>query len=89
MHDYFEILGVSPDARAREIQRACRRHSPTAHPDFRDDADDTARAARDAALSRARGPVELADVAIDFVDMTAVVDRMQSAFFATPRSRGW
>ena len=24
MHDYFEILGVSPDARAREIQRACR-----------------------------------------------------------------
>ena len=89
MHDYFEILGVSPDARAGEIQRACRRHSAIAHPDFRDETGATTRAAVDAARGRDRAPVELADVAIDFVDMTAVVDRMQIAFFATARSRGW
>ena len=89
MHDYFEILGVSPDARAAEIQRACRRHAGTAHPDFRDDAEATTRAAVEAALVRDRAPVELADVAIDFVDMTAVVDRMQAAFFGTARSRPW
>jgi len=89
VHDYFEILGVSPDARAQEIQRACRRRSGTAHPDFRDEADGTTRAAVEAALGRDRAPVELADVAIDFVDMAAVVDRMQIAFFGTSRSRSW
>lgn len=85
MHDYFEIVGVSPDARPPDIRRACRRRAPASHPDFRYDEAAThgpVDAARDADAA------DLADVAIDFVDMSAVVDRMQLAFFGTARSRG-
>ncbi len=74
MHDYFEILGVSPAARARDIQLACRRHAATAHPDFCVEPDTT----RDA-------PLDLADAAVDFVNMTAVISRMQTAFFNNDR----
>jgi len=87
MHDYFEILGVPPDARASEIQRAGRRRSVSAHPDFRGDDDTASRLAVDSALARDHAPVELVDVAIDFVDMAAVVDRMRRAFFGASRSR--
>jgi DnaJ domain len=75
MHDYFDILGVSPDACAREIQRACRRRASATHPDFRDDA--PGGRPGDAA------PVELVDVAVDFVEMAPIVDRMQASFFGS------
>jgi hypothetical protein len=74
MHDYFQILGVSDGAPADEIRRASRRHLDRAHPDFRDRTD------RGASVTR-----EPDDVAIDFVDMAAIVDRMQSAFFGPDR----
>ena len=86
MHDYFEILGVSPDARAREIQLACRRRAPVAHPDFCVEPDPAAsRIFRDTPSDRDHTDAELVDVAVDFVDMTAVVTRMQMAFFGTSR----
>lgn len=75
MHDYFDILGVSPDACAREIQRACRRRAAASHPDFRDDAP--------GGWHRDAAPVELDDVAVDFVDMASIVDRMQASFFGS------
>jgi hypothetical protein len=85
VHDYFEILGVSPDARAREIQRACRRRAVVMHPDFCAEPDSARRPLRDAAMDRETAAADLVDVAIDFVDMASVVSRMQIAFFGTTR----
>lgn len=74
MHDYFHILGVSDGAPADEIRRASRRHLDRSHPDFRDRSD------------RASAVLpEPHDVAVDFVDMAAIVDRMQSVFFGPDR----
>jgi hypothetical protein len=81
VHDYFEIVGVSPDARARDIQRACRRHAATAHPDFCVEPETP----RDAPIDRDHAAGDLADAAVDFVNMTAVISRMQTAFFNTTR----
>ncbi len=90
MHDYFEILGVSPDARARDIRQAGRRRATAPHPDFCQDPDGSPRTAAEAAAPDPASS-DLADAAIDFVDMAAVVARMQAAFFAAARSRsrGW
>ena len=81
MHDYFDIIGIPGDAPAREIRRACARRSGAGHPDFRP-------AGIAAGASAAAGPAlvlpEATDVAIDFVDMTQIVARMQAAFFAIP-----
>ena len=82
MHDYFDILGVSPDARASDIRRACCRHSRPAHPDIWDGESHNRAAApggetRDALPER----TELFDAAIDFVDAATLVDRMRAAFF--------
>lgn len=85
MHDYFEILGVSPDARAREIQQACRRRANVAHPDFCVVAEHASRVPGDTPLDRDHAAADLVDVAVDFVDMAAVVGRMQIAFFGSSR----
>jgi len=78
VHDYFEILGVSPDARAPEVRRARRRRTGTCHPDVQDG--DRQAGAATAGPFAANGP----DVAIDFIDMAPVVDRMRAAFFSEP-----
>ena len=80
MHDYFDIIGIPDDASAREIRRACARRSGACHPDFRHGGG-IAGTVADANAA----PVlpEAIDVAIDFVDMTTIVARMQAAFFAT------
>ena len=82
MHDYFEILGV---ARARDIQRACRRRATLAHPDFCAESESASRPPRNAAIDRETAAADLVDVAVDFVDMASVVSRMQMAFFGTTR----
>lgn len=76
MHDYFEILGVSPDARAPEVRRARRRRTGTCHPDVQDG--DRQAVAATVLPSGASGP----DTAIDFVEMAPLVDRMRAAFFS-------
>jgi hypothetical protein len=80
VHDYFDIIGIPDDATAREIRRACARRSGACHPDFRHGGSGGGTAA-----SAAAPPVlpEPTDVAIDFVDMTVIVARMQAAFFAS------
>jgi hypothetical protein len=87
VHDYFEILGVSRDACASDIRRACR-HSRPSHPDFRDSefARPTAVAAPRFTAGDAgafRSPAA-ADAAIDFIDVTCLIDRMRDAFFRDP-----
>lgn len=80
MHDYFDIIGIPDDASAREIRRACARRSGAGHPDFRPGGG-AAGAVADSAAALVLP--EATDVAIDFVDMTTIVARMQAAFFAT------
>jgi len=89
VHDYFEIVGVSPDARPPDIRRACRRRASATHPDFRHDDDSTSRGVTDASLDREASAADLVDVAVDFVEMSGVVARMQVAFFGTRSPRNW
>ena len=88
MHDYFQILGVAPDAARRDIRDACARHAARPHADL---LEAEHRRGAGAAGVRDGFSIALADVAIDFPSMSAVVDRMQAAFFSspshTPRSR--
>jgi hypothetical protein len=79
VHDLFDILGVSPDARASDIRRACQRHASVLHPDFNAGDEHASFETRPAPR------LEDGDVAVDFVDMSAFVDRMQAAFFRPAR----
>jgi hypothetical protein len=73
VHDYFEILGLPSDAPASEVRRACARRICGAPGD----------AVRPAASPTPPSPRWLgADAAIDFVDVAALLDRIQAAFFA-------
>ena len=82
MHDYFYILGVSRDARASEIRRACCRHARPPHPDIRDGDRDP-----DVPSGTPVSPLTLAaagastDAAVDFVDAATLVDGMLVSFF--------
>jgi hypothetical protein len=84
VHDYFEILGVSRNARAPEIRLACRRRSHPAHPDIRDDESRRRDARARDADEPAVPPADLSDAAIDFVNMARMVARMRAAFFVEP-----
>ncbi|MEZ5317872.1 MAG: hypothetical protein R2752_10775 [Vicinamibacterales bacterium] len=84
MHDYLQILGVAHDAPAVVIRRANARRAARMHPDFRTGPDRPAADERFALRAGVRRPA-LLDVAIDFLDMTAIVDRMQASFFRAPR----
>jgi len=80
VHDYFDILGLPVDAPASEVRRACARRVHRAHPDFR------ARSSAILAAVVADWPSHesvSSDVAIDFVDVAPLVERMQAAFFGT------
>jgi hypothetical protein len=84
VHDYFQILGVAPDAGARDIRVACARHAARPHADLLAAEHREPETARGHAGLSAFHP-ELVDVAIDYPDVSAVIDRMQSAFFRPPR----
>jgi hypothetical protein len=82
VHDYFDIIGLSTNAGGNEVRRACARRVRRAHPDFREVSD--AGPVR-APLARVAGiePVS-SDVAIDFVDITTLIEKIQAAFFRSP-----
>lgn len=77
MHDFFAIVGLSPTARPVEVRRVCARVTRRAHPDF---------AAGAAAPQRPALPdlcrrTAYVDVAVDFVEISGLLDRMQASFF--------
>ncbi len=73
MRDYYDVLGVSPDAGADEIKRAHRQLTRRYHPDI--SGDDAAAAVVDCLTD---------EVAIDFPSVSTVLDRMRHAFFGDP-----
>jgi hypothetical protein len=78
--DQFELLRNSGVARASRLQRAYRRRRAAFHPD----PGAARRAPGSAGAEPAVAPGQ-SDAAVDFVDMTEIVTRMQAAFFADPR----
>lgn len=82
MHDYFAILGIEPGAPAAVIRSAHLRRRAAVHPDFRASDDHPVRTRAVGFGRAARGP---ADAAVNFIEMSALVDRMEAAFF---HSRG-
>jgi hypothetical protein len=76
MRDYYDVLGVSPDAGADEIKRAHRQLTRRYHPDI--SGEEIAGCVVDC----------LADeVAIDFPSVSTVLDRMRHAFFGDKQFR--
>ena len=73
MRDYYDVLGVAPDAGADEIKRAHRQLIRRYHPDI--SGDDAAVCVVDCLSD---------EIAIDFPSVHAVVDRMRHAFFGDP-----
>lgn len=84
MHDLFDIVGLSRSAPPVEVRRVCVRLNRRIHPDFCLPAGTAGAAARSGPESR---PVRL-DIAVDFVAISTVIDRMQTSFFRNvhPRS---
>ena len=93
MRDYFHVLGVAPNARAEEIQRACRQLARRYHPDISGEepvgacletvawAPGPAKAeARAVAAAGADGCLD-DEIAIDFPSIDGALDRMRVAFF--------
>ena len=77
MHDFFEILGLPTNARARDVRRACARRPRRRHPDFHETG---------AVGFDSQRPVLLTgratdDAAIDFVDASTFTDQIQEQFF--------
>lgn len=96
MRDYYQVLGVAPNARAEEIQRACRQLARRYHPDISGEEPagacvDTvdwapARRGADGGAADAAGPGARDgglddEIAIDFPSIDDALDRMRAAFF--------
>jgi DnaJ-class molecular chaperone len=79
VHDYLQIIGVPKDATYREIRRAAARGARRSHPDF------ATRGTADRLDLTSHDRHQRADAAVDFVVMTAIVDRMHAAFFGSRR----
>jgi hypothetical protein len=78
VHDLFDVLGLSNDAPIGEIRRVCAQRVRRLHPDFRLREDRTYDV-------RAAAPDNLArDVAIDFVEVSGLMSRIETSFFTEP-----
>ena len=86
MHDYFEILGLPSNARASDIRRACARRVHVAHPDFRGGS--TGVMTPPSPPDRLELDPPSPDAAIDFVDASSFVERMQALFFSNQLANG-
>jgi DnaJ domain len=74
MRDYYDVLGVSPDAGADEIKRAHRQLTHSYHPDISGDE-----------ASAPIGAVLADEVHLDFPSVLSVLDRMRHSFFGATR----
>jgi hypothetical protein len=79
VHDLFDVLGLPRNAPLGEIRRVCARRSRRSHPDFRSR---TPEGAAPASRQPAADPAIPRDVAVDFVDVTSLLDRIELAFFS-------
>lgn len=70
MRDYYDVLGVAPDAGADEIKRAHRQLTRRYHPDISGEE-----------LSVPVGTVLADEVHLDFPSVLSVLDRMRHSFF--------
>ncbi|MEO8071453.1 MAG: hypothetical protein ABI652_08620 [Acidobacteriota bacterium] len=77
MHDYLDILGILK-APTAEIRRTCGRHVRRSHPDFTDVP------AVLPSASRGAGTPDTRDIAVDFAELSPMIERMQTAFFTHP-----
>jgi hypothetical protein len=86
VRDYFDLLGGPRHAGAPEIRRA-RTRRRAAHPDISDDDTVLGAGTPDAASE----PLErdLADAAVDFLQMAPIIERMRVGFFAPARPPAW
>jgi curved DNA-binding protein CbpA len=84
VHDYFEILGVAPDADARDIREACARQAARRHADLFEAAQRSGEAPGDGGVDVRAFSRELLDAAVDFPEMSGLLDRVQAAFFRSP-----
>ena len=96
MRDYYDVLGVSPDAGADEIKRAYRQLARRYHPDISGDdrgamflevsrayevlRDPGRRRSYDTRLGRQADWMS-DEIAIDFPSVSSVLDQMRHAFF--------
>jgi hypothetical protein len=82
VHDFFDVLGLPNNAPVSEIRRACARRVRRSHPDFGAGASPVCDPVRGQRVDR---PPVTTDVAIDFVDVGALLDRIQTDFFGRDR----
>jgi hypothetical protein len=79
VHDFFDIVGLSRSAPPVEVRRACARLIRRTHPDFGHPGAEARLPVLEQSFVTA-SPVRR-DVAVDFLEIATVLDRMQSAFF--------
>ena len=78
MHDVFEILGLPMNALPSDIRRAYARRPRRLHPDFCE----AGSSPRRTPISPLPADVPDGDIAVDFSNVSAFIDRIQTAFFA-------
>lgn len=75
MHDFFDILGLPSSAPPMEVRRVCARRVRRSHPDFH--LGGGTPASPDVTPEATPSSLE---VAVDFVEIGALLDRVQAAF---------
>lgn len=81
MHDFFDVIGLPENAPLGEIRRSVRRPRRH-HPDFRLTPPDPAPRSIDEWVPDGRVARE---VAVDFVDVGTLLDRIEARFFGRDR----